>query len=397
MNLRFLPFLLGLAILAACVETDIAVPSFPGMVAFFGATEAQVQLTMSLNFLGFCLAGLIHGPLSESFGRRRVMLVGSFIFLVGAIGSATAGSINTLIAWRFFQGTGAAAACVVVFAMVADVYSGEKASRLISMLNASLTAAMAAAPMLGGYLADSYGWRSAYTFVAVLCSICTVLLIAFLPETRAVEEREPFDVRLIAKDYWRLLTSRSFMALTMVPVLLCAGYFAYVAGAVFFYVNYLEVPLREFTFHQGTVIAMFSIVSFVSGRINQAVGASNAVLGGTAFTLLGGAGLLVLALADVRLAVAFTSVMSLFAIGVALCFGATFAASMEIHPDIRGAASSMNMALRLVFIAATIWAVGAWSDGTFLPSATLILTSALASLLMVVPVFLYKETRALLV
>ena len=394
MNLRFLPYLLGLAMLAACVETDIAVPSFPEMVTYFGATEAQVQLTMSLNFLGFCLAGLFHGPLSESCGRRRIMLIGNFIFLAGAVGSAMAWNIEVLILWRFFQGIGAAAALVVVFAMVADVYQGEKASSLVSTLNAGVTVAMAGAPMLGGFLADNFGWRSAYTFVAALCGLCTVLLVLYLPETKS--EREPWDFRKIINDYKRLASHVGFMSLTLALTLLCCGYFAYVAAAVFFYVNYLGVPLQEFTFHQGAVIAVFSLVSFFSGKINQAIGGRNAVLTGMLMALLGSAVTLGLTLVDLRDPMVFTSVMCIFAFGVAMVFGATFSASMEIYPDIRGAASALNMALRLFLIAVTIWAVGAWFDGSFFPSAVIIFFCAVSSLLLLVPIFLHRETRELL-
>ncbi len=172
-------------------RTDVSVPGFPDMVRYFSTTEAQVQLTLSLNFFWFCIAGLFNGPLSDSFGRRRLMLIGNTIFLVGGIGTACANSIEVLIAWRFLQGIGASAAFTVVFAMIADAYQGAEASKWVERINALLTAAMAGAPILGGFLVESFGWRSTYGSVALLCLAITLLLALFLPET--LKQRQPLS------------------------------------------------------------------------------------------------------------------------------------------------------------------------------------------------------------
>src|SRR5690242_2937724 len=90
-----------LSFLGCCMELDISIPSFPSMMNFFGASEAQVQNTLSLNFLAFCLSGLFYGPLSEAWGRRRLMVFGATCFLVGAAGCVFSYSIYQLMFWRF--------------------------------------------------------------------------------------------------------------------------------------------------------------------------------------------------------------------------------------------------------------------------------------------------------
>ncbi len=374
-SLFLLPFLLAFALLAACVETDISVPGFPQMMAYFSATEAQVQLTLSLNFLGFCLAGLFYGPLSDSFGRRPIMLIGNLIFLLAAIGTTTTTDINMLIIWRFLQGVGAAATYTIVFAIIADAYKGERASQLINRLNGYLTAVMAGAPMAGGIIVEGLGWRSTYGFVAVLCFFSMLLMTFFLSETN--HHRHPFKPKQIIKDFGRLIADKDFISLTLGLSLQCAGYMAFVAAAVFVYIDQFQLSLLGFTLHQGCVIAAFSGVSFFGGQINRQIGSRTALLLGLIFNVFGAVGIWLLAVLGIKEALAFTSVMCLFSVGVALCYGVTTTASMELFPDHKGAAASLTASIRLLVISLAIWGVGVFANGTFIPETSLIMTTAM--------------------
>ena len=99
---------LTLCWVTALMETDIYVPCFPDMVTYFDITEAQVQNVVSFNFLGFCLACLVYGPLSDSWGRKKILLFGNLMFAIAGIGCVVTDSFTTLCAWRFIQGLGAA-------------------------------------------------------------------------------------------------------------------------------------------------------------------------------------------------------------------------------------------------------------------------------------------------
>lgn len=392
-SLALLPFLLCLVLLVASIETDISVPGFPDMVRYFGATEAQIQLTMSINFLGFCLACLILGPLSDSYGRRPVMLLGMVIFLLAAIGTVTATSLPLLIVWRFFQGVGAGTETLFI-AMIADAYQGERASRLLTRLNAVLTAAMAGAPIAGGMLVESFGWRSTYSSVALLCLVTTPLIALFLPETN--HNKQPFVLKEILRNFRQLITSQDFLLLTMIPTILCTGYLIYVGSAVFFYIDQLGVDLRAFTIHQGCVIGCFSLVSFLAGHINSKIGASNAVIAGALLTAFGALCLSISAGLSVTLPSAYTVGMCLYATGVALAYAPIFTGSMELYPNLRGVASSMGMSLRLLMVSAGIWIAGMLYDGTFIPIASLILATAMISSVLIVAVLARPSLRKLL-
>src|SRR5690606_19222816 len=142
------------------IVIDISIPSFPSIMDHFHATEAQVQTTLSANFFAFCISGLLYGPLSDAWGRRKLMLFGATTFMGGAIGCVASMNIEQLIFWRFIQGIGASSSLVLGFAMLLDRYHGDEAATKVSLINAFCTIFMAVAPILGGLLIHYYTWRA---------------------------------------------------------------------------------------------------------------------------------------------------------------------------------------------------------------------------------------------
>ena len=181
--MNLLPFLLIFALINSCIELEISAPSFPSIMSYFGVAEDIVGLTITTNLIGFCIAASLYGPLSDAFGRRRIMLMGNGILAIGAIGCVIAPSISFLLFARFIQGLGAATSAVVVSAIIADRYKTKEASKLYGLMNAVFTTLMALAPVMGGFINNAIGWRGNYGVVALICGASWFLLMAFLPET----------------------------------------------------------------------------------------------------------------------------------------------------------------------------------------------------------------------
>ncbi len=134
-----LPFIFVISLLTCCIEIDISVPSFPDISRYFNISDSLTQMTVAVNFLGFCLSSIVYGPLSDCYGRRNVMLIGNAIMLIGAIFCVFVNSIEMLLLSRFVQGFGASTSAVIVFAMIADVYDRNKAAKIIGIMNSLIT------------------------------------------------------------------------------------------------------------------------------------------------------------------------------------------------------------------------------------------------------------------
>ena len=360
-------------------------PSFPAIVRSLGTTDGLVQMTIAVNFLGFALTSLLYGPLSDAFGRRKVMVYGNGLLLLGAMGCVVAPTIELLLVSRFFQGMGASASAVVAFAIAADAYKGEKAVRLIGVMNSALTALMAIAPVLGSFIFKEIGWRGSYGFVACLCLVTWLMLFLGLPETKA--DRESLQVKDILINYKKLLASASFVAAALVPTILCAGYFAFIACSPFWYMDEMGLSVLAYAFYQGSIVAVFSLVSIFSGRLVRVFGVRRNITWGLALALLGN--LFMLALGGLERGgtpLLVTFAMILFATGFAALYPVVFVYSLEMFPPLRGTASSLLMALRMIVVSGGVALGSLLYNGKLLSLGVLLTLMSLLAMAFIKPV-----------
>lgn len=385
LNKYFLPLLI-LSLVACCIEVDISVPSFPAMVQYFNTTDGVIQLTIAYNFFGACVACLFYGPLSDAYGRRSVMVWGNALLMLGAIGCAVATNLSWLLASRLVQGVGEATSIVVVFSMMADAYRGEKAIRYIGVMNSVLTVSMAIAPVLGAFVFAAVGWRGSYSVVAAVCTLSWILLALFLPETHL--NREPAAPRVILRNYFRLFTSGKFMGASLVPSVLCAAYFAFIACAPFLYMETLGLSLLAYALHQGSVVGVYSGVSIVASRISTALGNRATVILGMVLTILGAGAFVVAGLYEVTSPWWVTGPMIVFAIGFALIYPVVFTLSMEMFPSLKGTASSAIMGVRMFLMAVWVGLTSAFYDGAIIIPAGVVGVSTALALLGFIPLLM---------
>ncbi|MCS5709332.1 multidrug effflux MFS transporter [Candidatus Berkiella cookevillensis] len=373
-----LVFLIIVSLLGCCMEIDLSIPSFPSIMAFFEATEAQVQSTLSLNFLAFCLSGLLYGPLSEAWGRRGLMLFGATCFLIGALGCVLSNSIYQLMFWRFVQGLGASSTLVLGFTMISDRYRGDIAAKYIGKINAYVTIFMAAAPILGSVIIHYFSWRANFTAVAFIAFVAWCLLVVGLPETK--EQCETLKVKSILNDYVKVCTDREFLLYACMPNMLVTAYLTFVGSAAFYYINTCELPVLEFAIHQGLLVLCFSAMSFYADKVVSVIGSTKAVSFGMFCCVCATALLVIFAFMFPYQPVFITSAMCLFAVGCAFPMSVTFAQSLEILPDQRGTASSFIMSSRLLISSIAVAATGYFFDGSMRPVALIIAVAVVCAL-----------------
>lgn len=356
----FLPALLILSLITTCAEVDISVPGFPQIASFYGVTEGLVQATITYNFFGFFLGALLYGPLSESFGRRKIMLIGNGIMMLGAIACVFAPSMSTLLFSRFVQGIGASTSVVLVFAMIVDIYEGNKAMQLIGLTNAVLSTAMAIAPVVGGIINKIVGWHGNYIAVAALSAVSWLLLVLFLPESKKTFDK--FSTKKIANDYMQLLSSLNFTSVSLIPSLLFAAYMSYIAASSFLYMETFELSVISFAFQQAIIVGVFAVTSLFADKLIPLLGPQGVVKVGMFLSSI--ACILMLMMNSIlpNTYYLLTIFMCLFGVGFAICYPVIFSASLSIFPNMRGTASSLIMAIRALLVTGFTAMVGYFYD-----------------------------------
>lgn len=261
-----------LALLLAALGTigpfavDTYMPAFGGMSQDLNATTLQMQQTLSVYLAAFAFMFLFHGALSDSYGRKPVILAGLCIFAIASIGCAMSQSIGQLVFFRAWQGASVGAGMVVGRAMIRDLFEDTEAQKLMSMVTLWFGLAPAVAPILGGHLYTWFGWHSIFWFMAAVTVILIVMSCFAFHETLPEERRQPFRPRPLLLGYQEVGTSPKFLLLSLAVGFNFNGFFLYILSAPVFLPAHLKLGPQEYAWLFLPGIAGIMTGAFLSGR-----------------------------------------------------------------------------------------------------------------------------------
>ena len=367
--LRFIPLMILAILIPSFVEVDITLPGFPQMAKYFNASVTEIQWTLIINFIGLCAFTLFYGPLSDSFGRKKILYFGCGLFCIASIGCLLVNNLFFLYICRFLQGFGCSAIWVVGFVIASDVYKKDDAVQVFGVLNAAISASLTIAPMVGSFIAANFGWKATYLFVVIL-SFSSVITVFFLPETNP--SKKHLNIKTIAIEYGLLLSNRKYLVYALTPSLLVSGLIAYISTIPFLYLEQLHVPFVIFALYQAIIGSCLAIVGSLSGKIYKKIGAPLSILLSIIICASGCLLLLVTSIIFPFSAISFTLSMSIICIGSSIQFSMVFAKSLDLFPQIRGSASSLITFMRLILFSISVTVVGKYYTGKLYDSATVI-------------------------
>ena len=321
---------------------DTYIPAFSGIARSIGATPAEMQQTLSAYLFGFAFMNLFHGALSDSFGRRPVVLWGLAVFTLASLGCALSQNIAQLVLFRGLQGLSTGAGIVVSRAVIRDMFPPADAQRVMSQVTIYFGVAPAIAPIVGGFLFVHAGWHAIFWFLVAVGVILFVANYKLLPETLHQSQRQPFQVRLLMRGYWDLCSDPRFLLLAFASGVPFNGMFLYVLAAPAFLGDHLALaPTQFFWFFLLTIGGIMS-GAWASGRMAGKVAPKRQIRDG--FLIM-----LVTSLVNVVANWLFTAhavwalwPLAVFAFGWALMVPVVTLLVLDLHPERRGMASSLQ-------------------------------------------------------
>lgn len=264
--LLFMILLAGLAAVGP-FSIDTYLPAFPEMSASLGTDALAIQKTLSVYLFTFGLMTLWHGALSDSLGRRRVILVGVAAYALASLGCTLAPNIETLWVMRGLQGIFAGVGMVVSRAMVRDLYHGPTAQRLMSQVAIMFAIAPAVAPIIGGWLLTWGHWRGIFGFLTFAALIMLCVCWKLLPESLPPEKRQPFALKPLLAGYGLIMRQLSFLAICVGIGTYFGGYFVYILSAPVFIREHLGLSATQFYWLFIPGMCGMMIGSWLCGRI----------------------------------------------------------------------------------------------------------------------------------
>ncbi len=335
---------------------DTFLPSLPDLQASLGATRVQAQQALSAYLLGFGLMSLWHGAISDSIGRRPVILLALAVYALAALACTLAPSIQVLIAARLLQGLFGGAGSIVSRAIVRDCFEGPQAQRLMSSVTLLFSVAPALAPILGGYLQEWWGWRGSFAFMLA----GSLMLLAWtwfgLPETHPPAQRVPLRVRTLVEGYRKVFTRAEFQLLAGVVALNFATFFVYASASPAFIMQHLKMSATDFGWFFVPVVGGMMLGAGISGRLAGRL--SHRKTAWLGFCIMGTAALVNLALqwsyapglaAGRWLNIVSVAPLALSGVGQSMIMPAVQLLTMDLFPSNRGLVASCQGFTQVMF------------------------------------------------
>jgi DHA1 family bicyclomycin/chloramphenicol resistance-like MFS transporter len=359
MKPRALIVLLAALSMLGALSIDSYLPALPSIGHEFTISPAAAQQTLSIFLFGYAFMTLFYGTLSDSFGRRPVILVALTVYLVASVGCAFATSFIWLMLFRLLQGLCAGAGNVVGRAMVGDLFHGAEAQRVMSFIQMVFGIAPAFAPIMGGWLEDAFGWRYIFHFIVLFSLVLLAISLRLLPESLDVAKRHPFHAKVILGNYWKVGSHMRFLLMCLGNALTFTGTSIYIGAAPVFIYSILHLSPRDFGWLFIPLITGMTLGSMLSARLSHRF-SPNAII------RLGFAVMFISAVANVVYNAVFAASLPwaviapfFYCLGMALAGPAMMMLILNMFPKTRGLASSL-----MSFVFMTMFAI---SSGLICP------------------------------
>ena len=210
--------------------SDINLPGVPATAHAFHTPVASVQWTFSAFMIGIALSQAVYGPVSDAYGRKRVILPGLGLFVGASLLCAVAPTVEVFGAGRLLQALGAGSGMVLGRAVIGDLFAEKDAARMFTTVMPIVGVSPSIAPLVGGYLTTYVSWRAPFVVTAAIGLATLFVMATAIPESLPPERRTQ-RLGATLRGYPRLLTRPLFWAYTLNLAVAYGGYFGYLAAS----------------------------------------------------------------------------------------------------------------------------------------------------------------------
>jgi MFS transporter, DHA1 family, multidrug resistance protein len=339
---RRIGFIVGALSALGPFSIDTYFPSFPALAAHFGVSEIQVQSTLSFYLVALAGMNLFHGALSDSFGRRRVILISLSVYAVSAAACVVAPSFGWLLGLRVVQGLAAGAGMIVSRAVIRDCFAGAEAQKFMAQVAMVAGLGPVLAPIVGGWLHVGFGWRGPFVFLGLLGVLLWWMCHWALPESLPRHLRQSFHPARLLRSYTEAVCHHTFVLLCLAVAFGGGGFLLYVATAPDVAINILGLSETQFGWLFVPIVAGLILGSALSGRLAGRIAPGRMVSCGFGLMGLGSAlNLAVSAWLTPRVPWAVLP-LTVYTFGFSLVAPVITIQSLDVFPQRRGLASSLQ-------------------------------------------------------
>ena len=332
-------WLLVLITFSGTLAMHMFVPALPAAARDLGASPGTMQLTITLYLLGLAFGQLIYGPISDRYGRRPVLIGGLLIYTAAGLAAALAPGADALIGARLMQALGGCAGLALGRAMVRDTATADTAAKRMAMVNLMVSVGPGLAPLAGGALSETLGWRSIFLALGALGAVNLALVAWRLLETG--HRMAGATAASLARDYLGLLRSPVFTGYAIGGSCATTALFGFLAAAPFVFVDQLHRSAHEVGVYLGLLVGGTSVGSILATRLIGRVPLERLLLGASLVGVLG-AGLFLASVLAGALSVGLTmGSLLLFTVAVGVASPMALTKAISLNPNVVGSAAGL--------------------------------------------------------
>lgn len=367
-----------LALLTAVppLATDMYLPGFPAMADELGTSASSIQLTLTTFLIGLAVGQLVIGPVSDKLGRRLPLIVGAAVCLAAGAACALAPSVEFLIAARFVQGFAGAAGVVIARAIIADRTEGGRSAKLFALMMIIGGVAPVIAPLVGGAVVESIGWRGVFWILTGLTALMLVCAVAFVRESLPPAQRRDGGLSAMVGGIGSVVRNRQYVAYTLTFAFAFGVMLAYISASPFVLQNMLGLSAGQYSVAFAVNALGLMMGSAATAKLADRVPLHRTMSAGIGVIVATTTMLLILGITGLTL---WPTLVLLFLTLVGLGFVYANATSLAVAqvPELAGTGSAVLGALQFGLAAVVSPLVGLGGEETAIPMVTAMFVSAL--------------------
>lgn len=264
--LFYLMVFLGLISAFGPFVTDMYLPTLPAMAVEFNVSASDIQGGITASLLGLALGQLLFGPLSDKNGRKPILFWSLIIFSMATVMDIYSTSISTFNFFRFFQGVGGAGGIVLSRSIATDCYVEKDLGRTMAIIGAINGIAPILAPVIGGVVAEKYGWQGVF-WVLLLIGVSLILLTIPFRESLPQSQRKKENIVNVYRNFILLFHDIRFMKFAFVFALSNVVLFSYISSAPFIIQSLFGLSEKAFSYIFGVNAIAIVLGSTVSVKM----------------------------------------------------------------------------------------------------------------------------------
>ena len=355
--------LMALTTVTTVLGIDGTLPALPAITRYFAVDRATAQLTLSAFLIGIAVGQLVHGPLSDRFGRKPALVAGLLLNGLAAAGCTLAPSIEALAAFRFVHGIAAATGWIVSRAVVRDLFEREEAARVMSVTLFFHGLAPLVVPIIGAHLTQRFGWHACFAFIAIYTGTVALVFLLLFRETIAAREPGALRIRPMLRNFSIVAASRAFWGYAACAAAAYGILFSFLGGSSYVIITFFGESPTDYGYMFAACMAGNMMAMLAGARLVHRFGVDRLLRTGVCMAVLFALLLAGLAWAGIHHWLAVIGPMAFCMTSFAFIFPQSVAGALQPFPGIAGAASSLIGFVQQLVGAVSGMAVAALSDG----------------------------------